>query len=65
MILLLVLLFLTLPLPGLLDLFQIQFDEGGHFRRLPVGLFGIFGPNKGKVQDFAWFFCLLQKGEGP
>ncbi len=51
------------PLAGSLDLFEIMLDQGRHLWRLPVGLFRVFRPGEGKVQDLSWLLGLLQEGE--
>lgn len=50
-------------LAGLLDLFEIKFDQRRHLRRLPVGLLGVLGPCPWEVDYLSGFFSLLQKGE--
>jgi hypothetical protein len=50
----------TRAFSGRFDILQIIFDQWGHFRGLPVCLFGLLGPGKGKVPNFSRLPGLLK-----
>jgi hypothetical protein len=53
----------TPPLSGCSDIVQVKFDEGAHLRRLPLCIFGLFGPDVGQVTDFSRFLGIFEHGE--